>query len=59
MSSRKGLGGKGIGFIVMLVVLGFAIVSGAIAWSTVDDCENRGYDGQHWNFLPPEWDCEL
>jgi hypothetical protein len=42
-------------FYVALVVLFFALYSVAIAWSTVNDCDD--YQGKSWQLMPPEWEC--
>ena len=47
--------GSGPMFWVALVVLIFALYSAAIAWATVNDCDD--YQGKTWQVLPPEWEC--
>jgi hypothetical protein len=53
---RKGEGGRGPTFFLMLAFMCFALYSGIVAWQTLDDCENpRSW--HDWNIYPPGWDC--
>ena len=47
--------GSGPFFWVALAVLLFSLYSAAIAWSTVNDCDD--YQGKSWQVMPPEWEC--
>ena len=44
-------------FILVMIVVVYALVSGAIAINTVDACGDDGAD-KHWSLVPPEWVCD-
>lgn len=45
-------------FWVVILALIFGLYSGLLAGSTIGDCEDRGYPGQHWTAWPPGWVCD-
>ena len=47
--------GSGPFFYLAIAVMLFSLYSGAIAWATIDDCDD--YAGRTWQVLPPEWEC--
>jgi hypothetical protein len=47
--------GSPVSWFVAVAVLLYCLYSGAIAWSTIDDCD--GFAGREWQIFPPEWEC--
>jgi hypothetical protein len=41
---------------LILVILGYALISGGVALSTGRKCSDQGLD-RSWVFVPPHWDC--
>jgi hypothetical protein len=48
---------RGIGFVLIIIVLVYAIVSGGVALTTGRDCSDRGLVRASWNIFPPRWEC--
>ncbi len=48
--------GRGLGFFLILVILGYALISGGVALSTGRKCSDQGLE-RSWVFFPPHWDC--
>lgn len=45
------------GFLLIVGVMVYALLSVAIAIMTVEDCGDED-SPKHWSFFPPEWVCE-
>jgi hypothetical protein len=48
---------RGLGFLLIVAVLVYALISGGVALSTGRDCSDKGLV-REWNFVPPRWDCK-
>jgi hypothetical protein len=46
-----------ITYVVLLAVILYVLVSGAIAVATSDDC-GRLNASKHWQLFPPQWECQ-
>ena len=44
-------------FLVLLAVILYVLVSGAIAVGTSDKCGKLNAD-KHWSIVPPRWECD-
>ncbi len=53
---RKGTRG-GMGFLLIVAVLVYAMLSAAIALTTVKTC-GQASSPKHWVFAPPHWECD-
>jgi hypothetical protein len=49
---------RGIGFILIIALLMYAIVSAGVALTTGRDCSNKGLVRASWHIAPPRWECE-
>jgi hypothetical protein len=47
--------GSSIWFYLAIAALAFSAYSLAMAAMTADDC--NGFQGRHWAYIPPEWEC--
>ncbi len=47
--------GSGPWWFLAIALLAFAMYSLTVATATRDDCGNAP---KHWEFFPPEWECE-
>ncbi len=45
-----------ITYVVLLALILYILVSGAIAVATADDCGRLNAD-KRWKMFPPEWEC--
>ena len=50
--------GHPVFFWITIVLLVFAIFSGAKAMSTINSCKSVGNGAKHWQVWPPEWVCD-
>ena len=48
--------GSGPFFYLAVVVLLFSLYSMAVAWATVNDCDN--FESKTWQVFPPKWECQ-
>jgi hypothetical protein len=53
---KKDRRGVGLLFLVGVAVVTFLLYSAAIAWSTINDCDQ--YADKDWQIFPPEWECK-
>lgn len=56
MPQRSSRAGRGLGFVVIVVLIVYVLMSAALAVSTANDCKKKGLE-RHWVFLPPKWEC--
>jgi hypothetical protein len=49
--------GRGLGFVLILAVIIFGLISGAVALTTGRKCSDKGL-AREWVFFPPHWECQ-
>ena len=49
--------GRGIGFLLIIAVLAYALVSGGVALTTGRKCSDQGLE-RSWVVFPPHWECK-
>jgi hypothetical protein len=59
VSKRRGRLVGPLTYWMALLVLMYALTSGAVAVATLNrDCDDRRLE-RHWNLVPPGWDCHI